>query len=59
MHLIHFLQSQSDENFRIVNVHVEMKMANTIDLLLKRSQAIENLDLTKFNDLNDLIRQLA
>jgi hypothetical protein len=59
MHLIHFLQSQSDENFRIVNVHVEMKMANTIDLLLKRSQAIENLDLIKFNDLNDLIRQLA
>ena len=32
MHLIHFLNEWSDLNFRIVNVHVEMKMSNTINL---------------------------
>ena len=59
MHLIHFLNEWSDLNFRIVNVHVEMKMSNTINLFFQRSLAIEKLDLDKFNALNEQIKTVT
>jgi hypothetical protein len=36
-----------------------MRLANTIDLLTKRDQAIENLDLKSFNMLNEKIKALT